>query len=127
MELTHLFGFFLDKENREVFPHYQQMDKRELHWHLKLFFKLLVEVVRTDNGHSLINYYKYLAEIRKKLGFPKREVQRAFQLSIKLFIEAGVKNSKTPGVEATLNKTINRNLEQVYQVIDQVYGQIPHI
>lgn len=125
--VDNLHKYFMNKSNKKKFPNYQKMDSRELHWHLKLFFKLLVEVIQNNDKTPLISYYRYLSEIRKKNYFPMNELITAFRKAVKLFIDTAKQNSDLLDTEKILQETLVQYIEPVCLEIEKVYAEIPII
>ncbi len=66
--------------NYDIFPNYQKMEPDSLEWYIRIYYNLLMASVRTGDRMSLVNYYRFLANIRHSEGFTHEEITSALEL-----------------------------------------------
>ncbi|MEN8222751.1 MAG: NAD(P)-dependent oxidoreductase [Acidobacteriota bacterium] len=118
MILTHLI-------TSPDYPNYQSLEPDRLRWFIHLVYNLLMGSVRNGDRHSVISYYRYLASIRKKGGFPLEELKSALLKLGDIIIE---ELGKIPGLidmGQYLNNHIRLTLEMAADEVDDAYSEIP--
>lgn len=59
-----------------LYPHYQQLDKAQLIWFVKLVYQLLLASIHTSNRMLILNYFEISAMSRYEAGFTVDEMTR---------------------------------------------------
>jgi len=116
--LTHLITF-------PDFPNYQSIEREQLRWYIQLVYNLLMGSVRNGDRHSVISYYRYLASIRKKGGFPVEELKSAL-LKLGDIVVSELENlPDLSHMGQYLNNHITLTLEMAADEVDDAYSEIP--
>ena len=68
------------EEGRRRLPRYNALDPEKLRLYLEITYDLLLGSVRTGDRLALVNYCRFLANIRSREGFTAREMTTALRL-----------------------------------------------
>jgi len=106
-------------------PNYQTLESDRLRWFIELVYNLLMGSVRNSDRHSVISYYRYLASVRKKGGFPLEELKTALLKLGDIIIEKLEKIPQLENMNQYLNDQIKLTLEMAADEVDDAYSEIP--
>ncbi len=81
--------------------------------------------VRNRDRHSVISYYRYLASIRKKGGFPLEELKNALLKLGDILISQLKDIPQLNNMHQYLNDQIKLTLEMAADEVDDAYSEIP--
>ncbi len=107
------------------YPNYKTLEPDRLRWSIHLVYDLLMASVRNGDRHSVISYYRYLASIRKKGGFPLEELKNALLKLGEIIIEELEKIPSLINMGQYLNTHIRLTLEMAADEVDDAYSEIP--
>ncbi len=107
------------------YPNYQSLEPDRLRWFIQLVYDLLMGSVRNGDRHSVISYYRYLASIRKKGGFPLEELKSALLKLGDIIIEELEKFPDLVKMDRYLNDQVKLTLEMAADEVDDAYSEIP--
>ncbi len=119
-----IFADISHSDNKHKFPNYQQLTPDNLEWYLGIYYNLLMTSVRTGDRMSLVNYSRFLVDIRSREGFSKTEVCDALivirdQVILTLLSEPSLKK-----MDALIHDTIGLTIQLAIDEIEDCYERI---
>lgn len=113
-----------DPKKNEIFPHYQQMEPDNLEWYLGIYYNLLVTSVRTGDRMSLVNYSRFLVNIRSREGFSQGEVTSALNLMRDVILSFLTNETSLKDFHLLIHDTIGLTIQLAVDEIEDSYERI---
>ena len=82
-----ILGHLLSPENKDQFPHYQEIDRDTLKWYVAIVYQLTTAIVRSRDRLLIRNYASIIARQRYLENFQIHEVSNAFLATGKIITE----------------------------------------
>jgi len=114
----------LSNDNQKIYPHYQKMEPDSLEWYLGIYYNLLVTSVRTGDRMSLVNYSRFLADIRIREGFSMTEVTNALILLRDVIISVLLRDSSLKNFDILIHDAIGLTVQLAIDEIEDCYERI---
>ena len=111
-------------EYREKYPNYAAMNHKNLKWYLDIYYNQLITSVRTGDRMTLVNYAKFLANIRSREGFQQDEVCLALEEIGSHIISGLLEISVLQKHELLIHDTIELTIQMAVDEIQDSYERI---
>ncbi|MBC8214492.1 MAG: NAD(P)-dependent oxidoreductase [Candidatus Marinimicrobia bacterium] len=119
-----IFKALTSPEYREKYPHYTGMDPKNLKWYLDIYYNQLITSVRTGDRMTLVNYAKFLANIRSREGFQQEEVCNALEEIGAHIVNGLLEISALQKHELLIHDTIDLTIQMAVDEILDSYERI---
>ncbi len=118
-----LLARVLEADGRRL-PHYHALPREKLRWYLGIYYNLLATAVRTGDRLVLVDYCRFLANIRHREGFAAAEMTAAVTLIGETVIEALLRRPELAGLERQIRDSLGLTVQFAVDEIEETFAVI---
>ena len=117
-------AFLMDPENREVFPHYQQMDLDTLKSRARFIYEMLEVAILNGDRKHLLCYAGYIARQRYKGGVGFQELSGALKHNAETIVRTLHETPSLKHMSQLIHDEIDLTMQLVLDEIEDVYHHL---
>jgi len=112
-----------DKGQNDL-PNYNLKSDETLRWYLGIYYNQLMTSVRTGDRMSLVNYSRFLANIRSRESFTAAEVANALNRIGEIVIAALLEQQELQDLELLVNDSIGLTIQLAVDEVEDSFDRI---
>lgn len=114
-------------EGQNDLPNYNLKSDETLRWYLGIYYNQLMTSVRTGDRMSLVNYSRFLANIRSREGFNGAEVANALNRIGEIVIAALLEQEGLQDLESLINDSVGLTIQLAVDEVEDSFDRIEEV